>query len=108
MKRSTMFAAALLAATAASATDAWDGTWVGGWDAGHGVQLIVGGDEALGLDWDGEYVSELTSSIGADGKTMTIHWPAADATATLTDDGIAFVVHPAGKPIVTLTLTPDR
>ncbi len=105
MRRLSLFAAALFAATAALAASAWEGTWTGGWDDSEGVQLIIAGDQAVGLAIGDDYVSELTSSIRD--KTMTIRWAGGDATATLTDEGIDIVAHPAGQPDVVETLTPS-
>jgi hypothetical protein len=80
-----MFALASLTTPAFAAAD-WNGTWVGNWQDGDGVQIIMAGNEASGIFWHGDYLPDTPkSAVSPDGKTLTITWD--HGSAVLTRDG---------------------
>ncbi len=89
---------ALVALLAASATPAfaasdWNGTWIGNWQNGNGIQLIMAGNEAIGIFWDGDYVpEELHTVLSADGMKITVTWDRSSAILTRTGEDTADVM----------------
>jgi len=78
--------ALLVLITPALAAPDWNGTWVGNWRGGDGVQIMMAGNEAAGIFWRGDYLpDDLHSAVSTDGKTLTITWD--HASAVLTRDG---------------------
>jgi hypothetical protein len=97
-------AAFLLIASAANAADDWDGTWAGGFDTPDGAQVIVAGNEAIGLFWREDYVLGVSSSLAADGS-LTLKWSSGWATLKRTGERSADgVFEENGKAAVTLHL----
>jgi len=92
MKRLLLTLILLLVPTFATAAD-WNGTWAGNWQDGDGVQIIMAGNEAIGIFWHGDYLpDELHASVSSDGKTLTITWDHASAVLTRDGDADAHVV----------------
>ena len=86
----------------------WNGTWVGNWQTGHGIQVIFAGNDLIGVYWHDNYV-ETAASASADGLTMTISW--SGVRAVLTRDGpeaAHIVIHETGRPDTAFALTRDR
>ncbi len=82
----------------------WDGTWAGGFDTPDGAQVMIAGDEAVGLYWNDNYVLGLSSSVGSDGS-LTLKWDSGSATLKRTGDRTADGVFEAkGKPAVRVHL----
>ena len=87
----------------------WDGTWVGGWETGHGTQVIFVGNELIGIYWHDDYIGDAHSSATADGATITITWPSAQATLTRAgNDDAHIVIREAGEPDVAFALKRDH
>lgn len=105
MKRMAWLAVGIaLAASAAFAADDWDGTWAGGFDTPNGAQVIVAGNEAVGLFWRSDYVSGVSSSVEADGS-LTLRWSSGTATLKRTGAQTAVgVFEEPGKDAVTVHL----
>ncbi len=84
-------------ATPALAAPDWNGTWAGNWSGSEqeGVQLIMAGNDVIGIYWHGDYLSDdMKSTVSPDGKILSITWK--DGGATLTRDGDAsarFQIH---------------
>jgi hypothetical protein len=68
------------AALAQSGRAGWDGTWIGGWDSGNGVQLIFAGDTLIGFYWRGDYQEVQRSAATPDGNGRTFAWATGEAT----------------------------
>lgn len=103
----TLAAALIITAGSALAGDLWNGTWAGGYEnGGDGVQLIMVGDDAIGLSWRDDYVEGLSSTVSSDEKTLTLTWTGGSATVTAgPEDGkAAMAIHEPGKPDVTIAL----
>jgi hypothetical protein len=67
-----LIAASTEAAFGQSGRVGWDGTWVGGWEKGTGVQLIFAGETLIGFYFrDDEEI--LRSTVAADGG-RTFAW----------------------------------
>jgi hypothetical protein len=82
-----MFAALVLTAPARAGGD-WNGTWVGNWQGGDGVQLIMAGDVATGMFWHGDYLpDDLHSKVSRDDRTLTITWDHSSAVLTRDENG---------------------
>ncbi len=85
--RLALIAAAVAVAVPAggglAAEQSWDGTWVGGFEMNKGAQIVVAGEQAIGLYWHDDYVLGLRSSVEADG-TLTLAWDSGRATLTRT------------------------
>lgn len=72
----------LILATSPALAD-WNGTWVGNWGGSEreGVQIIMAGNDIIGIYWHGDYLSdEMKSSISRDGKVLNITWKGGGAT----------------------------
>jgi hypothetical protein len=85
----------------------WDGTWVGGWDRGAGVQPIFAGDTLIGFYLRNDYKDVLRSVASSEGgKTFT--WDKGEATLTHTANGGAqLIVRERGQPEVSIPLKRD-
>jgi hypothetical protein len=82
----------------------WDGTWVGGWNTGAGVQIIFAGDTLIGFYLRNDY-KDITRSSGSPDGGKTFAWDKGDATLTRSPDGGAvLVVHERGKPDLSIPL----
>src|SRR5712671_6517766 len=108
----TLIVAVVMYLMAASTDDAfgqsgrvgWDGTWVGGWEKGTGVQLIFAGETLIGFYFRDDYEEILRSTVAADGG-RTFAWDKGDASLTRTPNGgMRLVVHERGKPEVSKPL----
>jgi hypothetical protein len=82
----------------------WDGTWVGGWDRGAGVQLIFAGDTLIGFYLRNDYKDVQRSTVSPNGgKTFT--WDKGEAVLARTANGGAqLVVREPGQPEVAIPL----
>jgi hypothetical protein len=99
-----LIAASTEAAFGQSGRVGWDGTWVGGWDKGTGVQLIFAGETLIGFYFRDDYEEILRSTVAADGG-RTFAWDKGDASLTRTPNGgTRLVVHERGKPEVSMPL----
>ncbi len=96
-----------VAASVALGAESWDGTWVGGFDTPNGAQIIVAGDEAVGLYWHDNYVLGLASSMAGDGS-LTLAWDSGSATLTRTGEKTADAVFGEGKGGPAVTVHLDR
>jgi hypothetical protein len=82
----------------------WDGTWVGGWEKGTGVQLIFAGETLIGFYFRDDYKEVLRSTVAANGG-RTFAWDKGEASLTRTPNGgMRLVVHEHGKPEVSIPL----
>ncbi len=80
------------AAAAQSGRVGWDGTWIGGWQNGAGVQLTFVGDKPISLYWLDDYKEILRSGATPDGAGKTFAWATGSATLTLDPGGGAVLV----------------
>ena len=86
----------------------WNGTWIGNWETGHGIQIIFAGNELIGVYWEDDYVSEAAASLSAGGTVVTITWPSV--RAILTRDGpeaAHIVIRETGRPDTAFPLKLD-
>ena len=91
------------AALAQAAPAGWNGTWVGGWDRGVGVQLVFAGDQLVAFYWRDDYKDVRHASAGRGSKRFA--WDGGEATVTPAPDGNAvLVLREKGKPEVSITL----
>ena len=82
----------------------WDGTWVGGWAKGTGVQLIFAKEILIGFYLRDDYAEILRSTVAADGG-RTFSREKGEASLTRTPNGgTLFVVHERGKQQVSIPL----
>jgi hypothetical protein len=84
-----------LGTTPVLAAPDWNGTWVGNWQSAdqNGVQVIMAGNVATGIFWNGDYLSdELHSHVSTDGKTLTITWDHGSAILIRDGDSAAHIV----------------
>ena len=104
------FLATVFTAVPAFAARDWNGTWVGNWQKGNGIQLIMAGDEAIGIYWKGDYLpDELHSKVSADGKTLTVTWDHGSAVLNRTGEETAdIVIHEPGHPDAAFAVKLDR
>lgn len=81
----------------------WNGTWVGGWDRGAGVQLVFAGDQFVAFYWRDDYKDVRHASAGKGSKRFA--WDGGEATVTRTPDGNALlVVQERGRPELSIPL----
>ena len=93
-------AAAALAQTGAVG---WNGTWVGGWDRGVGVQLVFAGDQLVAFYWRDDYKYVRHASAGRGDKRFA--WDGGEATLTRTTEGGAqLLVREQGKSELVIPL----
>jgi hypothetical protein len=102
-------AAMVLAGPARAAAD-WNGTWAGNWQGGDGIQLIMAGNDAIGIYLHGDYLSdELHAKVSADGKTLTISWAHGNALLTRDSAEVAHItIREPGKPAETFAVKRDH
>jgi hypothetical protein len=82
----------------------WDGTWVGGWDRGAGVQLIFAGDTLVGFYLRRDYREILRSTVSPGGG-IVFRWDKGEATLTrIAKGGALLVVREAGRPEISIPL----
>jgi hypothetical protein len=87
----------------------WNGTWVGGWETGQGIQIVFAGDELIAVYWRDDYVGDATSSASPDGTMLTIAWPAVQAFLTRDSRTAAhIIIHQMGQPDVAFSLKLDH
>ena len=97
------------APTALAQSSSWNGTWVGHWAQGDGVQIVFAGDEAISVYWRGDYLEETHGAISSGGAVATIAWPSGKAV--LTREGTAkahVVIHETGRADVSFALKKDE
>jgi len=89
---------ATVAAPAFAAPD-WNGTWAGNWggEEQQGVQIIMAGNDVIGVYWHGDYLpDEMKSTVSPDGKALAITWKGGAATLTRDSETTAkFQIHDA-------------
>jgi hypothetical protein len=84
----------------------WNGTWVGGWDRGAGVQLVFAGDQLVGFYWRGDYKDVRHASAGRGDKRFA--WDGGDGTVKRTTDAEALlVIREQGKQELSIALKRD-
>jgi len=90
---------ALVLATPAFAASDWNGTWAGNWGGAEqqGVQIIMAGNDVIGIYWHGDYLpDEMKSTVSPDGEVLSITWKNGAATLTRNSDTTAkFQIHDA-------------
>ena len=105
-------AIALLLLVAAS-VPAWaagqlDGTWAGGWQDGHGVQIVVANDKLIAFNRDGQdYVETRNETLAPGGGALSFTWNQGDAMLIRDAKGARLLLHDKGKPEVTIPLKRD-
>jgi hypothetical protein len=94
-----LLALILLEVPAMAAPD-WNGTWVGNWADGDGVQIIMAGNTVTGLFRHGDYLpDDLHAAVSDDGKTLTITGGGLQVVLTRVDDAHAnAAISEPGKP----------
>ena len=75
---------------------AWDATWIGGWNDGDGVQVVIANGGVIGFFWAGDYVPIETSTNLADGQPIKFIWPRGSQNITLR--GVFGYTEPDGSP----------
>jgi hypothetical protein len=91
------------AALAQTGAVGWNGTWVGGWDRGAGVQLVFAGDQLVAFYWRDDYKDVRHASAGRGDKRFA--WDGGEATVKRAPDGNAVLaIREQGKPELSITL----
>ncbi len=100
---------AIMTTPALAASD-WNGTWAGNWQGGDGIQLIMAGNDAIGIYLHGDYLSdELNAKVSTDGKTLTINWAHGNAVLTRDGDEAAHItIREPGKPAASFSVKRDH
>jgi hypothetical protein len=97
-----LIAASTDAAFGQSGRVGWEGTWIGGWGKGAGVQLIFAGETLIGFYFRDDYKELLRSTVTAEGG-RTFSWDKVEVSLTRTPNGgTLLVVHERGKPEVSI------
>jgi len=92
------------AAWSQSGRTGWDGTWVGGWDRGAGVQVIFAGETLIGFYFRNDYKEITRSAASPDGGRAFV-WDKGEATLTRSPSGGAvLVVREHGRPELSILL----
>jgi hypothetical protein len=68
----------LASSGSASTAPSWDGTWVGGWDNGDGIQIIIAGNKVTAVGRGDAYPEVLTSEVSGDGSMLIFWWVGGD------------------------------
>ena len=97
----------LLIAIRSVAAPSWDGTWVGGWENGDGIQIIIAGDKAIGVYRGGDYPEILSSAASPEGRMLTVSWVGGDAfleRASDHDRQATISLREHGRPVRSFTV----
>ncbi len=87
----------------------WNGTWVGNWQTGHGIQIIFAGNDLIGVYWEDDYVQDAQGSLADGGASVIITW--AGVRAVLSRDGpeaAHIVIRETGRPDTAFPVTLDH
>jgi hypothetical protein len=76
----------LFFAAGALAAPSWDGTWVGGWEEGDGIQIIIAGNKVIGVARGDLYPEILSSAVSPEGRMLSFWWIGGDGFLQRTDD----------------------
>jgi hypothetical protein len=82
----------------------WDGTWVGGWDNGNGVQLVFAGETLIAFYWRGDYQNVARFTPSPDGRGRSFAWAKGEATLTRADNEATLMLRERGKPEISVAL----
>jgi hypothetical protein len=92
------------AALSQSGRNGWDGTWVGGWERGTGVQVIFAGETLIGFYFRDDY-KEITRTTTSPNGGRTFVWDKGEATLTRSPGGGAvLLIRERGKPELSIPL----
>ncbi len=110
MKRLFLALLLSLAPLSAFAAQDWDGSWVGNWQTGDGVQIIIIDSTIAGMYWRGGYLDDnLRGEVSGDGKSYVITWSKSRAVLTHASDRILDItIHEPGRPDVKFPLSLDH
>jgi hypothetical protein len=95
----------LVYAGGAFAAPFWDGTWVGGWEGGDGIQIIIAGNKVIGVGRGDFYPEVLSSAASPEGVMFSFWWVGGDGFLQRTGDREAIIsLREHGKPVRVFTV----
>ena len=95
--------------TAKAQQPSWNGTWIGNWQAGDGVQIVFAGEDLVAFYWHGDYLDDAQANTSQGGRVVTVVW--SQGQAVLTRDGEAtatIMIHETGKADLSFALKRDN
>jgi hypothetical protein len=94
---------------AAAQQPSWNGTWVGHWENGHGMQIVFAGDDLIAVYWEDDYVGDAKAIPSSDGTRFTITWPSVEAELARDGaDAAHIAIHEEGQPELSFGLTREQ
>jgi len=83
----------------------WDGTWVGGWENGDGIQIVVAGDKAIRVHRGVDYPEILSSDVSPGGSMLMIWWVGGDGLLQRIAEREATIsMRERGRPVRSFTV----
>jgi len=76
----------LVLCSGALAAPSWDGSWVGGWENGDGIQIIIAGNEVIAVGRGDTYREILSSQASPEGRMLSFWWVGGDGFLQRTGD----------------------
>ncbi len=56
----------------------WDGAWVGGWDGGDGIRIVIAGNKVTEIARANAYPEILSSEASPEGGMLAVWWVGGD------------------------------
>ena len=95
--------------TAMAQQPSWNGTWIGNWQSGDGVQIVFAGQDLVAFYWHGDYLDSVQAKESQGGRVVTAIWSSGEAVLTRDGDATARItVHESGKPDLSFPLKRDN
>ena len=86
----------------------WNGTWIGNWQNGDGIQIVFAGEDLVALYWHGDYLDDTHATTSQGAAVVTIDWPAGQAVLTRDGEAVARItIHETGKPDLSFAVKRD-
>jgi hypothetical protein len=86
----------------------WNGTWIGNWQGGDGVQIVFAGEDPVAFYWHGDYLDDTHATASEGGSVVTILWPSGQAVLTRNGEATARItIQETGKPDLSFALKRD-
>lgn len=94
--------------TAGGQQPSWNGTWIGNWQGGDGVQIVFAGEDLVAFYWHGDYLDDTLATASQGGKVVTVAWSSGQAVLTRDGETTARItIRETGKPDLSFALKRD-
>jgi hypothetical protein len=94
---------------ALSPHNTWDGTWAGGFDKDNNIEIVIAGNEVIGVHRDGDYPEILSSAASPEGRMLCVWWVGGDGFLQRTGDNEATIwLRERDRPVRSFTVRLDK